>query len=124
MGKEKIIKNKEEIVGLITRVGYKKTRAKIITYFIFNEEGTSSQIEKEMNMSQPQVSESAREIIKKELLEVVSDKDGKGRPKNVYRRPYGIRADTIISSLEIELLIQKDNIKRRMSALRKIAKDI
>lgn len=121
---KKNFSEKEDVVGLITRIGYKKKEAKLITYFLYNERGSSAQIEKEMKMCQPQVSEAAKKMVKKGLLEVSLDKDGKGRPNNVYFRPKAISKDFLIDDLSISLFQQKENIEKRISALRKLAKDI
>ena len=115
---------KEDVVGLIARMGYKRMEAKMIAYFLYNERGSSAQIEKEMIMSKPQVSEAAKKMVKKGLLRVTSDKDGRGRPRNVYFRPKSISKDFLVNDLEISLLQQKENIEKRITSLRKLTKNM
>ena len=80
-------KKEQEIVNKLTSVGYKKSTAKVIVYFISHSEGKAREIERIVDIRQPEVSIGVRNL--KELNLLIFDKiekQGKGRPQQFYKR--------------------------------------
>jgi len=74
-------------VEILQNFGIKRNVAKVTIFFLSNEKATSTEIEKTMNMRQPEVSLSMRPLVNEDLIDPVKKPTStKGRPKIVYTR--------------------------------------
>lgn len=78
-------KKDEEISGLLQQFGYTRVTAKIITYLLNHKKSISKNVEREMDIRQPEASIAFAQLLKDG---VVSKKEirgtGKGRPAILY----------------------------------------
>ena len=76
---------KDAIVKSLTTLGYSPTTAKVITYFIILKKGTARDIEHTMNLRQPEVSVTTRQLLEKNCIKATPiKKPHKGRPYYIY----------------------------------------
>lgn len=75
----------EFVTERLIRTGMNKNSAKVLVYIALNQGTTSENIERDMNLRQPDVSVSVQDLYKRGWLSRVSVKRlGKGRPKYIY----------------------------------------
>lgn len=74
-------------IELLRNLGYSKTDAKVLTYFLYFDKGYAQQIERQMGLRQPEVSIATSKLIKDGIITCAHIHHGeglKGRPKNQY----------------------------------------
>lgn len=115
----------EKIVKLLMDLGHRRSEAKVIAYFLINEEAWSRQIERAMFLGQPEVSPTLIKLTKEGILKVELKKEaGKGRPRKVYHRT-GDR-EIIFKFIQKPVLQEIENTKQKLSELKdfvEISKD-
>lgn len=88
-------KNEEKLIELLQRFGYFHIDAKILTYMLRKGEAGSRQIERDMNLRQPEVSTGVKKLRKRGLIGKTTVRTvGKGRPTDNYHlkmKPDAIR---------------------------------
>ena len=75
----------EKMIKILAEADIPKSSAKILIFLLKFGEGKSSEIEKTMNMRQPESSNGATTLIKQGLVKYsIQKKPGKGRPTHTY----------------------------------------
>jgi len=92
--------------------GLKRTEAKVLIFLLKNKSGKSRDIEREMDMRQPEVSSAMNLFKKKHWIKIKTIKpSGKGRPINVYS----------LSASKQNILTQlKNNLKKEIDKKKEI----
>ena len=88
--------NEEKLMGLLQRFNYLHIDAKILTYMLRKKTAIAKQIERDMDLRQPEVSVGINRLIAQGLIgKIEKRKPGKGRPNYEYhlkKKPDAIRA--------------------------------
>ena len=96
--------------------GLKSTEAKVLRFLFKNNSGQSREIERKMDMRQPEVSSAMNSFCKRKWIKITQIKNAsKGRPTNVY---------TLSTSKEQILKEIKDTIEKEIEAKRTILKNL
>ena len=78
----------KKLIQILQDLGYSRGFSKVVVYFFFFKKGLSSEIERTMNMRQPEVSVSIHELLKQNCLECTQiqpqGRGNKGRPRILY----------------------------------------
>lgn len=70
---------------IIHNIGYSKAESRVIIYLISLKEGTSTEIERSMDLRQPEVSLAMTSLTRKKIIKHrASYKERKGRPELIY----------------------------------------
>lgn len=89
----------DQTVTALMNTGLSKNSAKVLVYITLNQGTTSENIERDMNLRQPDVSVSVQDLYSRGWLSRVSVKRaGKGRPKYIYNLSKPFR--DIVSEIE------------------------
>lgn len=108
----------ERLLDILVSLGYSRSLSKVIVFFLFFKEGLSSEIERTMNMRQPEVSVAVNKLLGKNCLNCESvESEGKGRPRlkyEVMKSP-----DEILCDIENEV---KGNIGKQQELLSELKK--
>lgn len=88
--------NEEKLMGLLQRFNYLHIDAKILTYMLRKKKAIAKQIERDMDLRQPEVSVGINRLIAQGLIgKIEKHTPGKGRPNYEYhlkKKPDAIRA--------------------------------
>lgn len=106
----------EKFVNLLIDIGMKKNIAKLLVFFSNTPEATSRQIERGIDLRQPEVSIAIRYLVEQNWIsckEIPSDK--KGRPQKNYSLAVPLK--DIIAAIETE---KKDHAKDQLARIRKM----
>jgi predicted transcriptional regulator len=80
-------KEEKQAVDILHKLGMQRNVAKASLFFLLHDKGQSTTIEKTMNMRQPEVSISMKQLIDDQIVKPTNQKTTtKGRPKIVYVR--------------------------------------
>ena len=114
----KMSEKEDEILKILCRLGFAQPEGKVLIYLLNFGEGKSRDIERTMEMSQPEVSIAIKKI--QDFLEIKkSHKKARGRPVFSYKlkKPMSKIVDEAIK-------IKTDNIQKNIEELKKITKEL
>jgi len=105
--------NDQKFIDILTQLGYSRSMAKVIVFFLFFKHGLSADIERTMNMRQPEVSVAVNKLIGKNCIDCSQEKsEGKGRPKLSYTLKK--KPEDLLSDIEEQI---KTNITKQNELL-------
>ena len=82
--------DEKRLEELFEKQGYARSIARCIIYFLSQKEGTSKQIERAMDLRQPEVSTSMKALIKEGMIIKIHIRmEKKGRPELLYKLSIG-----------------------------------
>ena len=116
-----IEEKEEKIVRILENLGYVRSKAKIMLFFIKNENGTSREIERAMILRQPEVSIGTKGLRKEGIIKAKDSpkkEKRKGRPEKIFTRK--MSRDELVSFLEKRVLAKISLTKRCLSELNQI----
>lgn len=114
----KMSKVDDEISKLLYRIGFSYPEGKVLIYLLNFDDGKSRDIERSMEMSQPEVSIAIRQIQK--FLEIKkSHKKARGRPVFTYKLKKPL-SQIIDESIKTKI----DDIQKNIEKLRKLITEL
>jgi len=109
----------KKIIKVFTELGMPRNLAKTLMYISGTEECRSSEIERNANLRQPEVSVAMQELQRKGWVKKRDlKKKGKGRPVHIYKLSSPI--DKIIDDFEKQKLSEINNVKDDLSELKNL----
>lgn len=119
MIKDELTSKDKKIIKVFTDLGMPRNLAKTLMYISGTEECRSSEIERNANLRQPEVSVAMQELLRRGWVKKRDlKKKGKGRPVHIYKLNSSI--DEIIGDFEKQKLNEINNIKKDLSDLKNI----
>jgi len=117
-----ILKENIEAIDLLERLGCSRAKARLLIYFITEKEGKSREMERAMDLRQPEISLGMRELVKGRFVtRQFLKKHGKGRPEIFYT---AITPKELLSKVEEETIRKLNKIKSDMVKLKALIKDV
>jgi len=113
------MKQKEEMISIMEGCGLSRVQARCL-YFLLEVKNCEAQdIERAMNLRQPEVSSGLRELMEKGFVQLHSKIkcEGKGRPRNLYAVQ---KTSQIHAMLKKNLLDRQKEIEKRMKDIDKL----
>ncbi len=119
---KKLSPQDRKIVDVFTDLGMPKNLAKTLIYISHVEECRSSDIERGVNLRQPEVSVAMQELSKKGWISRSNKKkEGKGRPIYIYKLESSLY--DIADEFEKEKMLEINTIKQDLDDLKDLLKD-
>lgn len=117
-----ILKEHEEALDLLERICGRQ-KSKLLIYFLTEKQGRSKDIERAMDMRQPEVSLGMRELIKDKSVtrQFLKKKHEKGRPEIRYT---AITPKKLLDKLEEETTRKLNKMKSNMVKLKALIKEM
>jgi predicted transcriptional regulator len=105
---------------LLLKYGFCHSKARCMIYMLEIGSGTSKEIESVMDLRQPEVSTSMKELYQEKMVDITTRQiaDTKGRPEKIYQ--LAKRKEMIVASIEKKMNDKAAKIVRKMEELKKI----
>ena len=117
-----ILEENMEAINLLERLGCNRGKARLFIYFLNNKQGKSRDIERAMDLRQPEVSLEMRELIKnKYVTRKFLKKHGKGRPEILYT---AITPNKLLAKIEEDTTRKLNEIKSDIVKLKALIKEM
>ena len=111
----------KKIIKVFTDLGMPKNLAKTLMYISGTEECRSSEIERNANLRQPEVSVAMQELLRRGWVKKRDlKKKGKGRPVHIYKLSSPI--DEIVEDFEKQKVSEINHIKKDLTDLKDLLK--
>ena len=115
-----VMNSKEETLEcILLKHGFSRSKARCMIFMLEVGAGTSKEMEHVMNLRQPEVSTSMKELCKQKMVKIIIRKIGsrKGRPEKIY----ALAKDKELLLADIEREMNR-NIEKTMRTLKELKK--
>lgn len=117
-----ILEENKEAIGLLERLGCGRAKSRLLIYFLNNKKGKSRDVERAMDLRQPEVSLAMRELVKnKYVTRKFLKKHGKGRPEILYT---AIAPHKLLAKIEEETTRKLNKMKDNIVKLKALIKEM
>jgi len=120
--KKDILEENKEAFDLLERLGCSRAKSRLLIYFMNEKKGKSRDVERAMDLRQPEVSLGMRELVKgKFVTRQFLKKHGKGRPEILYT---AITPKKLLAKLEEETTRKLNTMKDNIVKLKALIKEM
>jgi len=120
--KKDILEENKKAIDLLERLGCSRAKARVLIYFMNEKKGKSRDVERAMDLRQPEVSLGMKELVKGHYVtRQFLKKHGKGRPEILYT---AITPHKLLAKIEEETTRKLNTMKDNIVKLKALIKEM